>query len=67
MQFTMPTRLSKIKVNNGMSDLIRHGQSVKNLYLRFAGMEQEKETLNRLKMRLYHTSNQDVGLIEHHR
>jgi len=31
-----------------MSELIRHGQSVKNLYLRFSGMEQEKDALNRL-------------------
>jgi len=50
-----------------MSKLLKDGQSVKNLYLRFTGMEAEKQVLNKLKMRFYHTSNEDVCLIQHHR
>lgn len=63
----MPTKLSRIKHNMGMTKLLVDGQSVKNLYLRFTGMEAEKQILSKLKMRFYHTSNEDVCLIQHHR
>jgi hypothetical protein len=67
LQFTMPTRRSKIKVNKGMSGLLKGGQSVTNTYLRFSGCEEEREVLGRLNKRLYHTSNEDVSLIMNNR
>lgn len=47
-----------------MTSLLRGGQSVSNLYLRFSGMEEEKDVLSKLsKRRFCNTSNEDVCLI----
>lgn len=39
LQFLNPSRLAKIKLNEGMSKVIQNGGSVINQYLRFSGME----------------------------
>jgi hypothetical protein len=55
-------------VNKGTSALLRGGQPVSNLYLRFTGMDFEKDVLSKLwKRRFCHTSNEDVCLIPHNR
>lgn len=52
-----------MKVNNGMSKLIKNGQHIHNLYTRFSGMEQEKEVLSKIKIRMCHFNSNDTKLI----
>lgn len=54
---------SKIRLNKGTSKLIANGQSIKNTYLRFNGMQKEKVLLNLLAKRQVHSSNEDLCLI----
>jgi hypothetical protein len=63
LQFLNPSRLAKVKLNKGVSKIIENGGSVANQYLRFTGMEKEKEILSKIKKRFCHTSNEDVSLI----
>ena len=63
LQFLNPSRLAKIKLNEGMSKVIQNGGSVINQYLRFSGMEKERESLTKVRKRFCHTSNTDVSLV----
>ena len=63
LQFLNPSRLAKIKLNEGMSKVIQNGGSVINQYLRFSGMEKERESLTKVRKRFCHTSNADVSLV----
>jgi hypothetical protein len=59
-----PSVFSKVKLNQGTCKLIRDGKSITNTYLRFRGMQKEKDLISEtLKKRFCHSSNEDLCLI----